>query len=308
MRCRLLLLPVLVLAATPSPARAESGGAVAPPAGGGHSLGQPTIAPVKAGRLRATDFAVTPGSVGPGATLRFRYRVDGRVPRARVRIDLVPVPHHGAPTRLRLGSQRTGRVLEHTWTPRPGELGPGRYVARLNAIAPHGFRLRRSARASGRSPLEVVAQPPAVPVGEGVFPVQGPYSFGGPDARFGAPRAGHSHQGQDVIAAEGTPVVSPRAGFVYWRAYQASGAGHYVIVRGDDGRDYAFMHLQDGSVAAVKGEPVAAGERLGSVGATGDAHGPHLHFEIWPDGWYSSPSSQPIDPLPDLQAWAAGAG
>ncbi len=77
-------------------------------------------------------------------------------------------------------------------------------------------------------------------------------------------------------------------------------------MRADDGRDYVFMHLQEGSVAVQRGQPVAAGRRLGAVGATGDADGPHLHFEIWPDGWWASDASRPIDPLPDLQAWAAG--
>jgi murein DD-endopeptidase MepM/ murein hydrolase activator NlpD len=134
--------------------------------------------------------------------------------------------------------------------------------------------------------------------------VQGAWTLGGEDARFGAPRRGHSHQGQDVLAAEGTPVVSPRAGFVTWRAYQAAGAGHYVVVRGDDARDYVFMHLQDGSVAVEKGQGVAAGDRLGAVGATGRAEGAHLHFEIWPHGWFAGDGSEPIDPLPDLLAWA----
>jgi murein DD-endopeptidase MepM/ murein hydrolase activator NlpD len=113
------------------------------------------------------------------------------------------------------------------------------------------------------------------------------------------------HQGQDVVAAEGTPVVSPVAGAVYWVAYQAAGAGYYVVVRGNDGRDYVFDHFEADSTAVAKGQPVAAGQQLGRVGATGDATGPHLHFEIWPHGWYAA-GSTPIDPLPDLQAWAAG--
>jgi murein DD-endopeptidase MepM/ murein hydrolase activator NlpD len=138
----------------------------------------------------------------------------------------------------------------------------------------------------------------------GVFPVQGTYTLGGNDAKFGAGRTGHSHQGQDILAASGTPVVSPRAGFVHWRAFQRDGAGHYVVVRGDDGRDYVFMHLLDGSVAVQKGQAVTAGQQLGAVGSTGRSSGPHLHFEIWPDGWYAE-GSKPIDPLPDLLAWAA---
>jgi murein DD-endopeptidase MepM/ murein hydrolase activator NlpD len=139
----------------------------------------------------------------------------------------------------------------------------------------------------------------------GVFPVQGVYDLGGDDARFGAGRRGHVHQGQDIAAAEGTPIVSPVAGIVHWRAYQKAGAGHYVVVRGDDGRDYVFMHMQDDSVVVEKGRRVAAGERLGNVGDTGDSHGAHLHFEIWPDGWFANADSHPIDPLPELLAWAS---
>ena len=41
------------------------------------------------------------------------------------------------------------------------------------------------------------------------------------------------------------------------------------------------------------------------MGNTGDSEGAHLHFEIWPDGWYASADSHPIDPLPQLLAWAA---
>src|SRR2546423_750483 len=67
----------------------------------------------------------------------------------------------------------------------------------------------------------------------GVFRILGPHSYGGPDARFGAPRSGHTHQGQDVMAAEGTPLVAPRPGTVIHRAYQAHGAGYYLVIHGD---------------------------------------------------------------------------
>jgi murein DD-endopeptidase MepM/ murein hydrolase activator NlpD len=66
------------------------------------------------------------------------------------------------------------------------------------------------------------------------------------------------------------------------------------------------MHLQDGSITVDEGTVLSAGQVFAKVGTTGRTSGPHLHFEIWPTGWYSSDASQPIDPLPDLQVWAAG--
>ena len=159
---RLLMAPgiAIALAVLPPAALAQSGGAVAPDAGnGGHANGQPAKPPVPAPRLRATRFSVSPGSVKPGEPLRFSYRVDGRVPRVDVRIDLLPADG-GASTRLRLGRRSTGRRHSHVWT---GELAPGRYVARLNASGRDGARLRRTARASGRSALEIVAVPAPPP-------------------------------------------------------------------------------------------------------------------------------------------------
>jgi murein DD-endopeptidase MepM/ murein hydrolase activator NlpD len=151
--------------------------------------------------------------------------------------------------------------------------------------------------------VDVEVPPPPVSAA-GVFPVQGLYDFGGADARFGAARDGHVHQGQDITAAEGTPLVAPLAATVTWVAYQAKGAGHYVVMRVPDGRDFVFMHLLTGSITAAEGAVLAADEQFAQVGSTGDSSGPHLHFELWPDGWYSSDESQPIDPLPQLQAWA----
>ena len=82
------------------------------------------------------------------------------------------------------------------------------------------------------------------------------------------------------------------------------------MVRGDDGRDYVFMHLLDGSVAVQKGQGVAAGQQLAAVGSTGASDGPHLHFEIWPEGWYSSKASTADRPAAGparlgLVAWRA---
>ena len=280
--------PALVAAAIAA-ASAASPPAAAQSTGGAQFEAQPR-------RLTAPAFAISPAAVAPGARLTVRYRIAGRPRRVRVRIDLLPEDGGRSAATLRLGRRPTNRDLTATWRP---TLAAGRYTARLRATAP---RRSRTARASRNSTVDVLATPVATTAG--VFPVQGAYSLGGEASEFGAPREGHSHQGQDIVAAAGTPIVAPRAGFVSWRAYQADGAGHYVVLHGDDARDYVFMHMKTGSVAVEKGEGVAPGARLGAVGASGHADGPHLHFEIWPDGWYASKRSKPIDPLPDLLAWA----
>ena len=97
--------------------------------------------------------------------------------------------------------------------------------------------------------------------------MRGTYSFGGADARFGAGRAGHTHQGQDIAAAEGTPVVAPHAGTVKAVRYQASGAGHYVVLDGaGEERDYVFMHLATGTTLVREGQ---SGHHRPAAGAGG---------------------------------------
>jgi murein DD-endopeptidase MepM/ murein hydrolase activator NlpD len=294
-----------VLAAAPAAAPAaglDTGGTAAPSAQGGSSYAQ--LFP-RVPRPVAREFSVTPGVLEAGRPATFTYRIDASVPKVRVRIELTAVGTASPAKRIRLGARRTGQRFTHVWTPAPGELPPGEYTVALQAVDRAGHSLRRTARASGRGRLTVTVPPPAGGTGAGVFPVAGAYSFGGEDARFGARRTGHIHQGQDVTAAAGTPLVAPVGGTVYWVAYQKGGAGYYVVLRAGDGRDYVFMHLQEGSITVVKGSVLTAGQAFGKVGATGSADGPHLHFEIWPDGWYSSDDSKPIDPLPQLMAWAA---
>jgi len=115
------------------------------------------------------------------------------------------------------------------------------------------------------------------------FPVRGPHSYGD---GVGAPRAGHTHQGQDVMADCGTPLQAARGGRVQYRAYD-SGAGNYVVIDGKStGHDYVYMHLKKPS-PLNKGEKVKTGERVGAVGTTGSSTACHLHFEEWSSpGWY----------------------
>ncbi|HEX2071674.1 MAG TPA: M23 family metallopeptidase [Thermoleophilaceae bacterium] len=134
-----------------------------------------------------------------------------------------------------------------------------------------------------------------------VFPVAGRHDFGGSGADFGSARSGHSHQGHDVFARCGTPLVAARGGKVQARKYH-SAAGHYVVIDADDsGTDYVYMHLAERSPFRP-GDSVATGQRIGSVGDSGNARGCHLHFELWSaPGYYQG--GRPFDPLPALKAW-----
>jgi murein DD-endopeptidase MepM/ murein hydrolase activator NlpD len=250
--------------------------------------------------------------------VRFRVRQRG-IERVRARVVVLRLPRNAPVARISVGWVRTGRQVVVRWPARV-RLRAGRYLVRLHASDSRGHQLRRSARHPGRARIlvharparPVVVVPPVVapapaasPGGRGVFPVAGAYDLGGPDARFGAGRTGHVHEGQDIVAAAGTPVVAPYGGTVSSTSYQDSGAGEYVVLDAVDGRDYFFAHCTRGSTVVAVGAVVGAGAPLCAVGSSGTASGPHLHFEIWNVGWRVA-GGYPIDPLPELLAWAAG--
>ena len=133
------------------------------------------------------------------------------------------------------------------------------------------------------------------------FPVLGRHDFGGAGGRFGAGRSGHTHQGQDVMARCGLPLVAARGGRVRFTGYQGA-AGNYLVIDGRaTGFDTAYMHLREPSPLKA-GTNVRTGQPIGVVGRTGNASACHLHFEIWTaPGWYEGGS--PIDPFPFLKRW-----
>jgi murein DD-endopeptidase MepM/ murein hydrolase activator NlpD len=146
--------------------------------------------------------------------------------------------------------------------------------------------------------------PAPAPAGDSThrLPLAGAFTWPGPDGSFGAGRAGHIHQGIDLLAASGTPIVAPEAGTVSFVAYQAKAAGYYVVLHSPD-YDFAFMHLLAGSTRVRVGQTIAAGDPIGLVGQTGDAEAPHLHFEVWVGPWQQG--GRPIDPAPLLHSWPA---
>ena len=121
---------------------------------------------------------------------------------------------------------------------------------------------------------------------------------------YGADRVAILDGGLAKRRAEGLPIVAPRGGIVTTVANQPEGAGHYVILAGSGERfQYAFMHLQRGSIVVREGQRVLTGQLLGRLGNTGASFGAHLHFEIWQGPWQTG--GKPLDPLPYLRRWAS---
>lgn len=96
------------------------------------------------------------------------------------------------------------------------------------------------------------------------------------------------HHGQDLAAAEGTPVRAAADGTVRFAGARGS-YGNMVIVEHADGTETRYAHCRDLGVKA--GDTVAAGQSIASVGSTGRSTGAHLHFEVRQDGRAIDPAS-----------------
>lgn len=199
-----------------------------------------------------------------------RSRFDGAVASA----DLVESRMRDARDRVDAALQQQGYVVakldRESRTPAPG-------TSAGTLSAPAGNRLG----GARRDDMSVLATVP--PEGR-VCPVGGPTTFSND---FGAPRAGpppHPHQGNDLFATYGTPLVAIADGAVFKAGDDGGLGGQRVWLRDGVGVTYYYAHMSRIDVAA--GTQVARGQVLGAVGNSGNARTTpsHVHFEMHPGG------------------------
>jgi murein DD-endopeptidase MepM/ murein hydrolase activator NlpD len=143
---------------------------------------------------------------------------------------------------------------------RDGVAGPATYRALRRPPARCPIALRRPARA---------------PIGD----------------RFG-PRGNRFHAGVDFTAHYGAPVRAAASGRVRRAGWDSGGYGYLVVIGHGHGVRTMYAHLS--RLYVRRGQRISVGSRLGRVGATGHAFGPHLHFEVRYHG-------AAVDPLPALR-------
>ena len=151
----------------------------------------------------------------------------------------------------------------------------------LSAATPETARFRR-----GRSSPESY-----VPVFTMVFPL--PDGLCEKTSGYGwraDPMGGQGtdyHTGADLAVGQGTPVLAAADGVVRRAAWHGS-YGNYIRILHQDGDETLYAHMQ--YLFVHSGEQVAAGQVLGTVGSTGNATGPHLHFELLHGGTRYDPT------------------
>lgn len=113
-------------------------------------------------------------------------------------------------------------------------------------------------------------------------PIDGPATF--EDSWGWARSGGRSHEGVDLIAERGTPIVAVRDGQAEFKQNRLGGNAIWLTASNGDRFYYAHLDSFEGPSRAVQ-----AGDLIGYVGSTGNAHGPHLHFETLPGGHVENP-------------------
>jgi murein DD-endopeptidase MepM/ murein hydrolase activator NlpD len=140
------------------------------------------------------------------------------------------------------------------------------------------------------APLLAASQPVFQPAGW-QWPVDGQVV-----ETFGQKSEGIAHEGIVIAAAEGTPIRAAQAGEVVFVGKDTKNFGNIVILRHADGDMTSYAHARE--ISVVKGAKVAAGSTLGTVGSSGGAKRPQLHFAVRENG----ASVDPLSKLPQLVA------
>jgi murein DD-endopeptidase MepM/ murein hydrolase activator NlpD len=162
-------------------------------------------------------------------------------------------------------------------------------------------RQRRQAflkRQTDTSVPRSAATSPAIPLpgGSHLFPIAGPTRFTD-DWLYSRP-GGRYHQGVDLFAERGTPLVAVADGSLFRVGWNGLG-GWRLWLRDDAGTTYYYAHLESFADIAAEGARVSRGTVIGYAGDSGSARGTgvHLHFEIHPGG------GGPVRPWPYVTAW-----
>jgi murein DD-endopeptidase MepM/ murein hydrolase activator NlpD len=235
--------------------------------------------------LRSLQGSVKPKRFVPDSVdpLRIKFRFRARRATAVV-VEIRRIATGRVVRRFLTGPLRPYRLHRRSWNgldSRGRLVGSGRYLVR---VGPRGGKLR------------VLARPKLY---GHRFPVLGPHGVRGYVGKFGAPRYGdRTHEGFDVTASCGTPLVAVRSGIVLRSSFDPELKGYYVVLKGRaERRTYLYAHLSR-RAQVRKGQRVRAGRRLGTVGQTGNAAGTpcHLHIEIRSRG-------RLLDPEPALYSW-----
>ena len=296
---------IIVVLAMPAIGLAGTGGAPTP-AGSGPTPGSPTGAPA-GDRASVGTLSLTFAQASPRKSFYYgirypslRYSIGSDQPENDLQIEVVDAS--GTAVRTYYRNDVVPNIVDsirwdgNTDVGRPAR--NGRYTFRIvpqGADAPARKPLRR-ARASSAQKFSL-----GFAMYGYAFPVLGAHDYGGSGAVFGAGRSGHTHQGHDVMAKCGVPLVAARGGRVQYSGFQ-SAAGNYIVIDGrGTGYDTAYMHLLAPSPLKA-GMTARTGQPIGLVGSTGSSSACHLHFEMWAaPGWYEGGS--PVNPLSHLKAW-----
>ena len=115
-----------------------------------------------------------------------------------------------------------------------------------------------------------------------------PYDVASVSSEFGARRGSSRHKGLDLTAPKGTKVHATADGRVKF-AGRSGDFGRLVVVEHENGYETRYAHLK--SINVSKGKKVKRGAVIGTVGESGNATGPHLHYEVRLQGTPVNPRS-----------------